>query len=252
MSLNRRQFSLSTALLGAAGLGSLPAFAQGQPTAPQEGQQYVKLPTAVDLDTPPGKIEVLEFFWYSCPHCNSFEPMFEAWKKAQPEDVLVRRVPIAFQQNNNFVPQQKLYYTLEAMNLLDKHHLSAFRAVHVERKRMNSDDAVIAWAKDQGIDEEEFKKMYNSFTVSNLIRRATALQNGFDVQSVPSLGVAGKYYTDGTMARNLANALLVVDHLVELERKAMPAAEKKPAEKKEEPAKVEAKKEEAKEEAKKD
>lgn len=243
MSLNRRQFSISTALLGATGLGAMPALAQGQaqaPSQPQEGVQYTKLASPVNLDTPAGKVEVLEFFWYSCPHCNSFEPMFESWKKAQPEDVIVRRVPIAFQNNNNFVPQQKLYYTLEAMNLLDKLHAAAFRAVHVERKRLNSDDAVIAWAKEQGVNEDEFKKMYSSFTVSNLVRRATALQNGFDVQGVPSLGVAGKYYTDGTMARNLANALIVVDHLIEAERKAIQAAPKADA------AKPEAKPEAAK------
>lgn len=219
MSINRRDFSISTVLLGATSLSALPAWAQ---EPPKEGQQYAKLATPVNLDTPAGKIEVLEFFWYSCPHCNSFEPMFETWKKAQPEDVIVRRVPIAFQQNGNFVPQQKLYYTLEALNLLDKLHMAAFRAVHTERKRLNSDDAVFEWVKGQpGVNLDEFKKMYNSFTISNLIRRATTLQNSFDVQGVPALGVAGKYYTDGTMARNLANALQVVNYLVEQERKAM-------------------------------
>ncbi|MDO4724210.1 MAG: thiol:disulfide interchange protein DsbA/DsbL [Comamonadaceae bacterium] len=221
--MNRRDFSLTTALLGTAGaLGGLPAWAQQAKTPPQEGQDYVKLSAPVSLDTPAGKVEVLEFFWYSCPHCFTFEPMFANWVKAQSEHVLVRRVPIAFQQNGNFVPQQKLFYTLEGMKLLDKLHVAAFGAIQNERRRLNSDEAVFEWVKTQsGVDLEEFKKLYGSFSVASAVRRATQLQNDFGVQGVPSLGVAGKYYTDGTMSSSLPRALEVVDYLVEQERKRM-------------------------------
>lgn len=217
MSLNRRDFSVSAALLGATGvMGTVPAWAQDNQL--REGTDYIRLAKPVNLNTPAGKVEVLEFFWYSCPHCNTFEPMFEAWIKAQPDHVVVRRVPIAFQQNNNFVPQQKLYYTLESLNLVDKLHVPVFNAIHRERRRLTSDEAVFTWAEGQDVDLEEFKKTYNSFSVSNSVRRATQLQDEFRVEGVPSLGVAGKYYTDGTMARNLANALQVVERLVERER----------------------------------
>ncbi|THU01562.1 thiol:disulfide interchange protein DsbA/DsbL [Lampropedia puyangensis] len=199
-------------------MGVAPVWAQS--TAPVEGEQYVTLAKPVDLGTPAGKVEVLEFFWYSCPHCNAFEPMFDKWKRAQPADVIVRRVPVAFQQNGNFVPQQKLYYALESMNLLDKLHTAVFNAVHNERKRLTSDDAVFDWIKTQGVDVEEFKKTYNSFSVASSVRRASQLQDDYRVEGVPSLGVAGKYYTDGPKARNLANALQVVEYLIEQERKA--------------------------------
>lgn len=223
MSMNRRDFSLTTALLGTAGaLGGLPAWAQQAKTPPQEGKDYVKLGTPVNLDTPPGKVEVLEFFWYSCPHCFTFEPMFANWVKAQPEHVLVRRVPIAFQQSGNFVPQQKLFYALEGMKLLDKLHVAVFGAIQNERRRLTSDEAVFEWVKTQsGVDLEEFKKLYGSFSVASAVRRATQLQNDFGVEGVPSLGVAGKYYTDGTMSSSLPRALEVVDYLVEQERKRM-------------------------------
>lgn len=220
MSLNRRHFSLSAVALGAAGTFATTAPAWAQSNVPVDGEQYITMAQPVDLGTPAGKIEVLEFFWYSCPHCNSFEPMFNKWKQVQPDDVIVRRVPVAFQQNGNFVPQQKLYYALESMNLLDKVHPAVFNAIHNERKRLTSDDAVFAWIGTQGVDVEEFKKVYNSFAVTNAVRRASKLQDEYRVEGVPSLGVAGKYYTDGPRARNLANALQVVEYLIDEERKA--------------------------------
>ncbi|RMX03062.1 thiol:disulfide interchange protein DsbA/DsbL [Corticibacter populi] len=215
--MNRRDFSLSTLLLGSAGaLATVPAWAQG--AAPQEGKDYIRLSQPVNTNVPQGKLEVLEFFWYSCPHCNSFEPTFANWVKAQPDDVAVRRVPIAFQQNANFVPQQKLYYALEGLGLLDRFHTAAFNAIHRERKRLNSDEAIFDWAKSVGIDVEEFKKTYNSFTVANSVRRATQLQNDFRIEGVPSLGVAGRYYVDGTMAGSLGRMLDVTEQLLAIER----------------------------------
>lgn len=218
MSVNRRVFSVSAALLGATGAltSALPAWAQAGGQL-REGTDYVRLPKPVSTNVPAGKVEVIEFFWYACPHCNSFEPMFENWRKVQPDTVVVRRVPVAFQQNNNFVPLQKLYYTLETMQRLEDLHLAAFAAIHRERRRLNSDEAIFDWAQSQDVDIEEFKKVYNSFSVSNAARRASQLQDEYGVEGVPSLGVAGKYYTDGTMARNLANALQVVERLVALE-----------------------------------
>src|SRR5690606_26415710 len=116
-SMNRREFSLSTAsVLAISALGlplaATPALAQA-PRQFKEGKDYVRLSKPVPTEAPSGKVEVLEFFWYSCPHCNTFEPTFEAWKKAAPQDLAIRRVPVAF--NASFVPQQKLYYALEGM-----------------------------------------------------------------------------------------------------------------------------------------
>ena len=216
--MKRREFSLaaSAAAAGALTLGASSSWAQG--AAPKEGKDYIKLGKPASVSAPAGKVEVVEFFWYSCPHCNAFEPQFEAWAKSQPADVVVRRVPVAF--NASFVPQQKLYYALEGMNLLPQLHAKVFRTIHVDRNLLKTDDAILDWVGKQGVDLAKFKEVYNSFTVANQARKAAQLQNEYDVEGVPAMGVAGRYYTDGTKAGNMDNVLRVVNALVASSRKA--------------------------------
>ena len=216
--MKRREFSLaaSAAAAGALSLGASSSWAQG--AAPKEGKDYIKLGKPASVSAPAGKVEVVEFFWYSCPHCNAFEPQFEAWAKSQPADVVVRRVPVAF--NASFVPQQKLYYALEGMNLLPQLHVKVFRTIHVDRNLLKNDDAIFDWVGKQGVDLAKFKEVYNSFTVANQARKAAQLQNEYDVEGVPAMGVAGRYYTDGTKAGNMDNVLRVVNALVASSRKA--------------------------------
>ena len=216
--MKRREFSLaaSAAAAGALSLGASSSWAQG--AAPKEGKDYIKLGKPARVSAPAGKVEVVEFFWYSCPHCNAFEPQFEAWAKTQPADVVVRRVPVAF--NASFVPQQKLYYALEGMNLLPQLHAKVFRTIHVDRNLLKTDDAIFDWVGKQGVDLAKFKEVYNSFTVANQARKAAQLQNEYDVEGVPAMGVAGRYYTDGTKAGNMDNVLRVVNALVASSRKA--------------------------------
>jgi thiol:disulfide interchange protein DsbA len=160
---------------------------------------------------------VIEFFWYSCSHCNAFEPALESWIKAAPKDLSIRRIPVAF--NASFVPQQKLYFTLEGMGKLDTVHGKVFRAIHVEKQKLAKDDEIFAWVAQQGVDIAKFKEMYSSFTVASQVRRATALQEGYGVEGVPSMGVAGRFYTDGTMAGSMQTVLQVVEHLAGVARK---------------------------------
>ena len=216
--MKRREFSMaaSAAAAGALSLGASSSWAQG--AAPREGKDYVKLGKPASVSAPAGKVEVVEFFWYSCPHCNVFEPQFEAWAKTQPADVVVRRVPVAF--NASFVPQQKLYFALEGMNLLPQLHAKVFRTIHVERNLLKNDDAIFDWVGKQGVDLAKFKEVYNSFTVANQSRKAAQLQNEYEVEGVPAMGVAGRYYTDGTKAGNMDNVLRVVNALIASSRKA--------------------------------
>lgn len=216
--MKRREFSMaaSAAAAGALSLGASSSWAQG--AAPREGKDYVKLGKPASVSAPAGKVEVVEFFWYSCPHCNVFEPQFEAWAKTQPADVVVRRVPVAF--NASFVPQQKLYFALEGMNLLSQLHAKVFRTIHVERNLLKTDDAIFDWVGKQGVDLAKFKEVYNSFTVANQSRKAAQLQNEYEVEGVPAMGVAGRYYTDGTKAGNMDNVLRVVNALIASSRKA--------------------------------
>jgi thiol:disulfide interchange protein DsbA len=206
--MKRRLFS--TALLSVTTLmGTASSWAQ---QAFRSGKDYITLERPVATEAGSGKIEVLEFFWYSCPHCNQFEPAFEQWVKNAPKDVVVRRVPVAFR--DDFVPQQRLYYTLEAMNLVEKMHIRVFTAIHGEKQMLNTDAAVLAWAEKQGIDKAKFAETYKSFGVATKAKRAVQLQNDFKIEGVPSLGVAGRFYIDGTLAGSMPRALQVADALI--------------------------------------
>ena len=161
---------------------------------------------------------MIEFFWYGCPHCNTFEPKLVNWMKKLPTDVSVRRVPVAFR--DDFVPQQRLFYTLEAMGKLDELHSKVFTTIHAERQVIDKEPAILAWAEKNGLDKAKFQEMYNSFSVSTKARRATQLQDAYKVQGVPAIGIAGRYYTDGTMAGNMDRALQITEFLVAESRKA--------------------------------
>ena len=155
--MKRREFSLSTATAVAASAMTLPLSLSAQAQVRQfaEGKDFAKLKKPVATDAPADKVEVIEFFWYSCPHCNQFEPSFEAWAKAAPANLAIRRVPVAF--NATFIPQQKLYFALEALGWLPQLHTKVFRAVHVERQPLNKDDLIFDWISKQGVDLAKFK-----------------------------------------------------------------------------------------------
>jgi thiol:disulfide interchange protein DsbA len=216
--MKRREFSLSTATALAAstfGLATAPA-ARAQAKKPQEGSDYLALDKRVPVEAPQGKVEVVEFFWYSCPHCNAFEPRLEAWLKNLPKDIAFRRVPVAF--NNSFIPQQKLFYALEAMGKIDDMQRKVFYAIHVEKQPLNRDDAIFEWVGKQGLDKEKFQIAYN-FTAPKKAQKAVELQDAYKVSGVPALGIAGRYYTDGSLAQSMDRALQVTEYLVAEVRK---------------------------------
>ena len=212
--MKRREFSLAT-LGTAAAVSSIGisrhALAQG-PFKFVAGKDYMKLDRAVPTETEAGKIELIEFFWYSCPHCNAFESTFGQWVKSAPKDVVVRRIPVAFR--DDFAPQQRLYFALEAMGLLEKLHVKVFQALHVEKLTLNTDATILAWVEKQGVDKNKFADTAKSFGVASKLKRAVQLQNDFKIEGVPSLGVAGKFYTDGTLAGSMERALQVAESLL--------------------------------------
>ena len=209
--MKRREFSLACGSAMVAGsLVSTPAWAQGN--APQAGTDYLMVEQRAAVEAPAGKIEVVEFFWYSCPHCNAFEPTLNAWIKRAPKDVVVRRVPGAFR--DDMVPQQRLFFVLEAMGLIDKLHAKVFAAIHVEKLKLDRAELIAEWIAKQGVDKTKFMEHYNSFSVATKSQKATQLQNAYRVEGVPALGVAGRFYTDATLAKSMERALQVVEFLV--------------------------------------
>jgi thiol:disulfide interchange protein DsbA len=197
MPLTRRDFS--TRLLGA-GLGSVLATNSRAQTAPVEGVHYVRLAEPAPAGAA-GKIEVIEFFWYECPHCNRFEPALEAWTKRQPEDIAFRRVPVWFREEP-FSAQQRLFYALEALGVLPTLHRKVFFAIHDEHLRLRSAEDLSAFALRNGIDPLKFIAAYNSFGVQSKSLQARQTAAAYKIDAVPAMGVQGRYYTNG----NLANA----------------------------------------------
>ena len=216
--MKRREFSLAAASIGLAPFVASTA-AQAQ-TAFKAGTDYVQLRKPAPVDAPAGKVEVIEFFSYNCPHCAEFEPQLETWVKKLPADVAFRRVPVAF-VGNDVESKQRLYYTLEAMGKLDELHSKIFVAIHKQRQPIMGDAAILDWAgKQPGMDAKKFAEMYKSFTVSGKIKRATQLQNDYQVSGVPAMGVAGRYYVDSELSRSMDRSLQITDFLIGQARKA--------------------------------
>ena len=207
----RRQLIQTTGALSVASALPVSSFAQQQ-RGFQEGADYVALDKRVPSDNAGGKVEVVEFFWYNCQHCNAFEPRLEQWMAKLPKDVNLRRVPVAFR--DDFAPQQRLFYTLETLGKVEELHKKVFYAIHVEKRQLTNQGAIGDWIATQGVDKKKFDEIYNSFAVQTKATRAKKLQDDFKVGGVPSLGIAGRFYTDGAMAQSMERALQVTDFLI--------------------------------------
>ena len=212
MNMKRREFSQVAAGAALASSTWFSPVAHAQAAKFTAGKDYQVLDTRAPVEAPAGKIEVVEFFWYSCPHCHAFEPTLASWIKTLPKDVAFRRSHVAFQ--DSFVPQQRLALTLEALGLVEKLHAKVFHAIHVEKVNLATGEAIAEWVRRQGVDKAKFLEQYNSFTVQTKATRATQTQNSYKVEGVPALGIAGRFYTDGSMAGSMERALQVTEFLV--------------------------------------
>ena len=215
--MKRREFAatLLVATAGTAGIGhSLPGQAQGTPA---EGKQYVKLSQPLPA-AGGGKIEVVEFFWYGCPHCNDFEPMLDAWAKKLPADVLFRRVPVAF-RDEPFGSHQRIYYALEAMNQVEAMHRKVFYAIHNDRQKLDKPADISAFMAKNGLDGAKFLDIFNSFSVQTKARQAKQLSESYKIDGVPAMGIQGRFYTSGSLAGSTERSLQVADFLIQQIRK---------------------------------
>lgn len=215
--MKRREFStqlLATVAGATVGSAVFSAHAQGDFV---EGQHYVKLsqPQAVPGG---GKIEVVEFFWYGCPHCNAFEPALEAWQKKLPADVAFRRIPVAFREEP-FTTHQRLFFAIETMGLVDTLHRKVFNAVHLDRARLDKLPELVEFMNKNGVDGAKFSEVYNSFSVQTKARQAKQLAEAYRIDGVPAIGIQGRYYTSGSMAGSGERSLAVADYLLNRVRK---------------------------------
>jgi thiol:disulfide interchange protein DsbA len=214
--MNRRDFSAALLASGAASSLFASAGARAQGVAPVDGRDFTKVeppqPTSI-----PGKIEVLEFFSYACPHCSAFEPTLEAWARDLPGDVVLKRVPVPFLLNaDNFA---HTYYALETLGLVDKMQAKIFAAVHVDHLRLDKPEDIAAVVAKNGGDAAKFIAAFKSFSVATSVARSKKMTADYKVDGVPTLAVQGHFLTSPEKAGGAPQSLGVVDALILRSRK---------------------------------
>src|SRR5450830_1613018 len=208
-------------VLAALSLSLLAVSAGASPANPQSGVDFRTLEQPQSTDSGK-KIEVTEFFWYSCPHCSAFDPALTAWVKKQGDKIVFKQVPVAFRES--FIPQQKLFYALEAMGKTADMNPKIFQAIHVDRQRVDTDKTILEFIEKKGIDKQKFLDLYNSFGVQTKVRRAAQLQEAYKIDGVPTIAIDGRFLTSPSIAgASMANqpesmqqaaSLQVMDHLL--------------------------------------
>lgn len=208
--------------LSALALCAFAGAAGAAPADPKNGVEYLTLPEVQATDAGK-KVEIIEFFAYYCPHCHAFEPALADWVKRQGDNIVFKRVHVA--RGPQVAPQQRLFYTLDALGLLPQYHTRVFEAMHgAERNRFNTDELVFNWAEKNGIERARFIDVYRSFGVGARVRRVDAMMSSYRVDSWPLIAVDGRFLTSpyqassslesATEAQQQQAALQVLDHLV--------------------------------------
>ncbi len=202
------------AALALAGAAFLPV-----PVSAQQGVPFIEIDPPLPTDAA-GRIEVVEFFWYECPHCYSLEPRIEAWLKKLPKDVEFRRVPAMF--NQQWALSGRVYYTLEAIGELDRLHKPLFEAIHKGGLKITNMKQLQDWLERQNVDLAKFNTAFKSFAVESRLKRALELTAASRIESVPQMMVNGRYLVSADTAKG--DMLLVVDALIERARKPVTSA----------------------------
>jgi thiol:disulfide interchange protein DsbA len=193
----------------AAAVFSLSALAAGPEAF--EGHDYTRVKNPQPLATG-NKVEVLEFFWYRCPHCFQLEPAINTWMKTLPKDAQMRRVPAVFR--DDWMPGAKLYYTLEQMGRLGTLHAKVFDAYHLENINLNDPAVLGNWIAKQGVDRKKFEGVYNSFSTQSKATQGARLASAYAITGVPAFIIDGKYATSVSMTGSEARLFEVLDQLI--------------------------------------
>jgi thiol:disulfide interchange protein DsbA len=184
------------------------------------GEGFDPIDPPVATTAPDGKVEVVEFFWYGCPHCYQMEPQLETWLESKPENVSFIRVPAPL--NNKWTIHAQFYYAAEILGLTEKLHIPLFEAMHVKKRRLFDKDSLIDFAVEQGVDKQKFVDALNSFGVYVKVQNAKKLGARYQLDGVPAIGINGKYKTSGSLAGSYDKMFEIVSKLVAEESKATP------------------------------
>lgn len=211
---------LTSLMLSCCLAGSL---AWASPEHPQLGKEYIAIGNPQPTAAQPGKVEVIEFFMYHCPACNAFEPALNQWVAGRDAAISFRRIHIPHQPQND--PEAHLFLTLEAMQLEPAMHAKVMHTWHVERRRLLSDADNVQWAASNGIDQQKFRSVYDSFSVTTKLRTLSRNTGNYGVDSTPTIVIGGRYLTNPSMVAEAnpgipnqevgAATLKVIDALIE-------------------------------------
>jgi thiol:disulfide interchange protein DsbA len=179
-----------------------------------EGVDYQRIDPAVKTSHP-DKVVVTEMFWYGCPHCFRFEPFVEQWAETIPQGVVFEQVPSVLVAG--WEVHARTFYALELMGVQEQVHKNLFNAIHVQRQRLGSLDAIAEFVGEQGLDEAEFRRQYASFPVDSKVRKSKQVEKRYGHNGVPAVIVNGKYLTSGSMAGNYDRLIKIIDYLVAVE-----------------------------------
>ncbi len=183
----------------------------------ESGKDYAELSPKQSTNVKKGQVEVLEFFWYRCPHCFDLEPELNAWIKKQPNRVVVRRVPAIL--NESWAALARAYYALEAIGMNDKLHGDVFNAIHVQGMDLTPPQTFFDWAVTKGVDRKKLADAYNSFAVDTKVMRAQQLTRDYKLTGVPAIAINGKYTTSAYMTGGQPALFKTMDALIAQELK---------------------------------
>lgn len=195
----------------ACGAAEAPASESSKPRYQLE--QHYKSARTEYPDPDSSRADVIEVFWYGCPHCFDFDPKLEAWLEKKPAEVNFRRVPTALGREVGKL-HAKAYYTAELLDVLNPLHHALFRAMHVERKRLSSQSEIEEIFVANGVSAEDFRGTFNSFAVESKVAQGEALIRALGIPAVPAMAVDNRYWTSGREAGGFDGMLSVVDQLV--------------------------------------
>ncbi|MFJ4375711.1 thiol:disulfide interchange protein DsbA [Pseudomonas japonica] len=207
-----RNLILSAALVAASVFGMTAQAAE-----PVAGKEYIELSNPVPVSQP-GKIEVVELFWYGCPHCYHFEPTLNPWIDKLPADVNFKRVPAMF--GGPWDAHGQMFLTLEAMGVEHKVHAAVFDAIQNQHKRLAKPEEMAEFLETQGVDKDKFLATFKSFAIAGQVKQAKELAKKYEITGVPSMVVNGKYRFDLGTAGGPEGVLNVADQLIAKERAA--------------------------------
>lgn len=162
------------------------------------------------------KIEVIEMFWYGCPHCHRFQTHIDRWLKSKPANVDYIRMPVILREN--WALHARAFFTAQALGVLEEVHKPFFEAIHNQKRRLNTEQKVMKFFAEHGVSDEDFRKAYSSFAVDSKVRRAHQFARKYGIQGTPSVVVNGKYRIDTGMAKQgFPGIIKAINHLIEVE-----------------------------------